>query len=726
MIGATTTGELSPTGIDGDGFDVFSSLRDGASGEDLSFDIGETVADSAGQFDLVAVASGEAELPSTGEVTASIGQTACATCVGCPFLSQCVKPQALVMKQESERQENVSDGMNSADEEAVPNLMEMTQKQSCLERLLAPDDFDSLDENGRGELVMAGYSGSTDYQEPIIKKAPEPVVAEAKPIDLTTKTDESTEKIIPQEREDKTSTNQAVEASGEDVDTEVAETPFFELKTAPEIAADDTTDAGEALPESASKVLSDTSGEEHFTETAEASSPSIEVKPHVIDDISDAAHNNKPTPESFDTSAQAETAPVSLAINEDTQTGDENRNSLENETAYPMVSEDKAIANVVENTYDGDETTGPSSVTTPSIERQKENDFVITGSKSANSEPSRAAENDESATPVFEQQHLAANFEAVKADESVTTGPIDNSGTKASIDAQPSEINIDAAPDYNNFVESTDSIDNKRLVDTAIIDEAKVNPPNEEIDVLAADQIFTDTQVSSIEQLDYNNVAVERSYDKDSDFWAEEDAVFFVDQQKSPVVESEVSSDEAVTIVLPVETITAHEEADGYKPVEQVTISTSSIIETIPDVESDEVAAKISEECLVPREECELRFVKTSEKSNLLRSDDEIESVIMDASDIKSGINLSGEQAELNDALDDCAYNGEESVANGDDLLMNIHPSSGLWPDDSRLNPENDKTSDDNTTNVVSWLTKLVGAVAVYVACNRRESVVSA
>ena len=128
----------------------------------------------------------------------------------------------------------------------------------------------------------------------------------------------------------------------------------------------------------------------------------------------------------------------------------------------------------------------------------------------------------------------------------------------------------------------------------------------------------------------------------------------------------------------------------------------------------------------MPREERELRFVKTSEKGNLLRSDDEIESVIMDVSDIKSGINLSGEQAELNDTLDDCAYNGEESVANGDDLLMNAHPSSGLWSDDSPLNPENDKTSNDNTTNVVSWLAKLVGAVAVYVACNRRENVVSA
>lgn len=627
MIGVTTTVELSSTVIDGDDFDVFLSLRDGNISEDFSSSVGEEVTDGVGRFDLVAVASGEAELPSTEKVSASIGQTACATCVGCPFLSQCVKPQALVIKQESERQENVSDDMNSADEEAIPNLLEMTPKQSYLDRLLAPDDFDSLDENGRGELVLAGYSESTDYQEPIIKKAPEPVVSEAKPIDLTTKTNKSTEKLIPQEREDKTSTNQAVEASGEDVGIE--------------------------------KIG--------------VVSPSVEMKPHIID----AVHNDskKPAPESLDAPTKTENAPVSVVIDKNIQTVDDNSNSLEHETVYPAASDNKIAAKAVE------------------------------------SEPSRAAENDESAfTSISEQQHLAAQFDAVGADKSAITVPIDNSGTKAPVYIQSNEINIDATPDYNNSVESTDIVDNERLVDTAIVDEAKVDPPNEEIDILAADQIFTDTQVLSIEQLDYSGTAIERSHGKDNDFWAEEDAVFFIERQESPVVESEASSAEAVTIALPVETITVREETDDSEPVEQVIISTSPIIEPTLDVESDEVATKILEECLVLREE----FVKISEKSDLLRSDDEIESVIMDVSDIKSGINLSGEQAELNDILDDCVYNGEESVANGDDLLMNTHPSSGLWSDDSPLNPEEGLvTMTQSAADDSSLVSRLVGVLVV-------------
>lgn len=631
MIGVTTTVELSSTVIDGNDFDVFLSLRDGNISEDFSSSVGEEVTDGVGRFDLVAVASGEAELPSTEKVSASIGQTACATCVGCPFLSQCVKPQALVMKQESERQENVSDDMNSADEEAIPNLLEMTPKQSYLDRLLAPDDFDSLDENGRGELVLAGYSESTDYQEPIIKKAPEPVVSEAKPIDLTTKTNKSTEKLIPQEREDKTSTNQAVEASGEDVDIE--------------------------------KIG--------------VVSPSVEMKPHIIDSISDAVHNDskKPAPESLDAPAKTENAPVSVVIDKNTQTVDDNSNSLEHETVYPAASDNKIAAKAVE------------------------------------SESSREAENDESSfTSISEQQHLAAQFDAVGADKSAITVPIDNSGTKAPVYIQSNEINIDATPDYNNSVESTDIVDNERLVDTAIVDEAKVDPPNEEIDILAADQIFTDTQVLSIEQLDYSGTAIERSHGKDNDFWAEEDAVFFIERQESPVVESEASSAEAVTIALPVETITVREETDDSEPVEQVIISTSPIIEPTLDVELDEVTTKIPEECFVLREE----FVKISEKSDLLRSDDEIESVIMDVSDIKSGINLSGEQAELNDILDDCVYNGEESVANGDDLLMNTHPSSGLWSDDSPLNPEEGLvTMTQSAADDSSLVSRLVGVLVV-------------
>ena len=440
----------------GGDFDVFLSLRSGAGGEDFLSDVDEAVTDSVGQFDLVAVASGEAELntvtnskPESKETSAPVNPEQCQkygtiACIGCGLRQFCEDRQAAMTAGNTEVQSG--------------------EQLSTLEQLLREDD-------APGEIVWAQTSPD-DFDGGELPVADSPRVVETS----ADKPNGPTGKITPQGREGKASTSEPVEVSGEDTNIEAAEGPLFGLKTAPEIAANDTKDVGESRSESASEI----SDEGHFIEVTEVSGPPAEMKPRVIDATSDADDDNKqPTPESLDTPAQTETAPASLAINEGKQTGGENSNPLENETAYPMVSEDKAIANVVENTYDGDKTTAPSSVKTPSIEHQKEEDLVIAGSKSANSEPSRAAENDESATPIPEQQHLASQSDAVKADESAITELIDNSGTKASIDAQPSELNIDAALDYNNFVESIDSVEQpKHVIPTA----ANVPPSQEQED----------------------------------------------------------------------------------------------------------------------------------------------------------------------------------------------------------------------------------------------------
>lgn len=467
---ATAELGLAPTSANNGGnFDVFASLRDDTGGEDFSSGVGDIdeeatagADEAAGKIDLVAVASGEKKLPPTEEVSVSIGQTACVTCVGCPFLSQCAKPQALAVKQESENQENISADMSSAGEEAVPNLMEMTPKQSYLERLLAPDDFDSLDESGRGELVMAGYSVSTDHRESIIKKVTEPAAAETKPIDLTTETDRPTGKITLQGRKGKTSTSEPVEVSGEDMGTEAAEAPFFELKTAPEIAADDTTDAGEALSESARNVLSDISGEEHFTEPTEENRPSIEIKQQTFDVISGAAdkENQQPAFESSDIPTQTKMRTVlsSPAVSEDTQTANENNTLPKNETANFLSGENKLVDSVVENTYDGNDAAVVSDIKPPSIEYPKENDVVIATSKSSNPEPRQAAE--DSFTPIF-KRHLAAQFDATEMDK-LAAESIDGSNVKPLQNTQPREAELGTAAGYDGSIQALDGTDNEQ------------------------------------------------------------------------------------------------------------------------------------------------------------------------------------------------------------------------------------------------------------------------
>ena len=896
-MAAPVLDRASTIGEAGGEFNVFSSLRDGASSEDFSSgidDIGEEatagVDEAAGKFDLVAVASGEKKLPPTEEVSASIGQTACATCVGCPFLSQCIKPQALAVKQESENQENISADMSSASEEAAPNLMEMTPKQSYLERLLAPDDFDSLDESGRGELVMAGYSVSTDHREPIIKKAPEPAAAAAKFIDLTTKTDGSTGKITLQEREGKTSTSEPAEALGDDVDAEVAEALFFGLKTAPEIAADDTKDVGESRPESANEI----SGEGHFTETLEVSSPSIEVKPHVIDSISDADDDNKQsTPESLDTPAQAETAPASLAINEGKQTGGENSNPLENETAYPVVGKDNVTASVVENTYDGN-AAAVSDIKPSSIEHPKENDVVIATSKSSNPEPRQAAEG--SFTPIFEQR-LAAQFDATEMDE-LAAESVDGSNVNPLQNTQPREAELGTAAGYDGSIQALDGADNEQpgnlpdvddvpltqertvaasvlaehdknetyqspgsysigqsgrtpqailsqeqisvessedsliIGDRADFDNNLAQPKIDDVetDVFVANDVVNTTNktdvAASVEMIDIvpnlpdKHTAVDRNdaqlavdlpqklddklavdtdasepqipvfrqldcYDTTADIgrsedkiWAEEE-VFFV-KQDLPGVEPELTLTEVAAVILPAEVVTAREEADNlklsvddeigidmdsvgqldnskatlmpeitndYESVEQIAIPTSPAIEPIRDVELDEPAVEISEERIMPREEYDSIVMEASEKSDLPRTDDEVEAIITDASGVEPAIDLPEAQEELvsatevseaaeseldeqNDlavasAVDNYGYNSETSAVSDNVLVVKSCQSPGLWPDDSRLNPEEESASTaQSSADDTSLVSRLVGMFVVAMCVVRGRQLV--
>ena len=182
---------------------------------------------------------------------------------------------------------------------------------------------------------------------------------------------------------------------------------------------------------------------------------------------------------------------------------------------------------------------------------------------------------------------------------------------------------------------------------------------------------------------------------------------------------------------------------NDYESVERIAIPTSPAIEPIRDVELDELAVEISEERIMPREEHDSIAMEASEKSALPRADDEVETIITDTSDVEPSIDLPETQeglaatevseaveSELDEqddlavtgAVDGYGYNNETSAVSDNVLVVKSRQSSGLWPDDSRLNPENNKISKGSSTSIASWLTKLVGTVAVYVACSRRES----
>ena len=883
---ASTIGEV------GGGFNVFSSLRGDAGGEDFSSGISEAVANNASQLDLVAVAGGEEELDTF------MGDSIDLKDMPAPVDALSLAGNSSENRMSDERRETICQGVASAAcascaarddcpilrmrNFANENLQPAPKRESYLRDLLSDDD---------DGIVVAGYANPDSG-------------ADSTNADITETSDDKTDKLIEQvalpNQGNEIPTSETTESPDEPADIKEPERSFFEPTTTSEAVVGGSEEIREVQQENVGEASINTSGEEHFTEPTEESRPSIEIKQQTSAIVSDTAdkENEQLASESSDILMQTKTKTVlSLpGVSEDTQTGDESRNSLKNETAYHTASDDKVAASVVENTYDGDENTAPSSVKIPSIERQEEKDFVITGSKSANSEPSRAAENDESATPVSEQQHLAARFEAVKADESVTTGPVDNSGTKASTDAQPSELSIDAAPDYNNFVESTDDVDAeqpKHVIPTAsnvppyqeqedavnvsaeyetnetstekMVNAIESIPAKEQPDQLAialssiqdvveygedllsaseepiadrsptrpndivsmpttheaieatheADETIEleavnvilpaaavavskgkgqidpelseelvaglrvyEAQTSLIEQFDHNHAAIKYDYGEDNGVWAEEGAVFFVEQQPS-TAESGVSSAEAVAVALPEEVITAHEEVDGlklsvdgkigvdmdsagqldnskavsvpeitndYEPEEQIVIPTSPAIELIPDVELDEPAVKILEERIMSREEHDSIVMEASEKSDLPRMDDEVESTITDASGVEPAVDLPEAQEELaatevseaveseldeqNDSavasvVDGYGYNSETSAVSDNVLVVKSCQSSGLWPDDSRLNPEEESASTaQSSADDTSLVSRLVGMFVVAICVVRgRQSV---
>lgn len=302
-----------------------------------------------------------------------------------------------------------------------------------------------------------------------------------------------------------------------------------------------------------------------------------------------------------------------------------------------------------------------------------------------------------------------------------------------------------------------------------------VDLPQELGDKLAVDTDASEPQIPVFRQLDcYDTTAdIGRSEDK---IWAEEE-VFFV-KQDLPGVESELTLTEVAAVISPAEVVTVCEEpgdlklsvddeigvdmdsveqldnfktssvpeiTNDYEPVEHIAIPISPAIEPIRDVELDELAVEILEERIMLREEHDNMTVKTSEKSDLPRLDDEVETITMDTSGIESVVDLSEEQAEptfvnkldgeseseadrLTDlTVDSYGYNSETSAVSDNVLVVKSRPSPGIWPDDSQLNPEEESASTaQSSADDASLVSRLVGmfVVAMCVVRGRQARVI--
>lgn len=886
-MAAPVLDRASTIGEAGGGFNVFSSLRGDAGGEDFFSSSAEEAGgantdEEVSSLDLVAVASGKEKLDTAMSDANSQGNSEVLTPVDALSLAGKSEINSSENRISDERRAAICQGVASAAcascaarddcpilrmrNFANENLQPAPERESYLRDLLSDDD---------DGIVVAGYANPDSG-------------ADSTNADITETSDDKTDKLIeqvaPPNQDSEIFANETTESSDEPADVKEPERSFFE----PAIVTDDIDEIREAQPEIVSEVSVNTSGEEYFTEPTEENRPSIEIKQQTSVIISGAAdkENEQPAFESPDILMQTKTrtVPSSPGVSEDTQTGDESCNSLENETVYPTASEDKVAASVVKNTYDGDDAAAVSDIKPSSIEHPKENNVVAAAPKLSDSEPRQTAA---SSFTSASEQRSAAQFDTTGIDK-LPSGSIDGSNAKPLQNTQPREAKLGMAAGYDDSIQILDGADNvqpgnltpdvddvllpqERTVaasvpaeydknetyqssgsysigqsggapqailsqeqmlvessedsltinDYANFDSNLVQPKTDdtETDVFVANDVVNTTDKTdvavSIEMIDITpnlpdkHTAVDRNgtqlavdlpqelgdelavdtdasepqipvfrqldcYDTTADIgrsedriWAEEE-VFFV-KQDLPGVEPELTLTEVAAVISSAEVVTVREEVDDlelsvdgeigvdmdsvgqldnskavsvpeitndYEPEEQIVIPNSPAIELIPDVELDEPAVEILEERITPREERDNMTVKTSEKSDLLRLDAEVETVITDTSGIESVVDLSEEQAEptfvnkldgesepeagkqtdlaVTSAVDGYGYNSGTSAVSDNVLVVKSCQSPGLWPDDSRLNPEEESASTaQSSADDASLVSRLVGMFVV-------------
>ena len=767
MIGEATTIELSTTGIDGDNFDVFSSLRDGADGEDFSSGISEAVANDASQLDLVAVAGGEAELDvaisdnDTKEDCTPIDPEFCrnfgsAACFGCVNLGLCQDRQAAMMANKD----------NPQSEEQL----------STLEQLLREDE-------APGEIVWAQVVPETDEagnlgQIEEVPQATSPNVMEAA-LDGENVTEED-------------------DGSKDQTSTVHDEEDFKAAETTIEVVKDAGVDDYAAKPQATNPVL------DELAEMSEQLTPEDTV---VL-----------PTP------MAVEADPVVPIVEDTKKVSDDFTDTVASDIqASPQIEvKEPKLVEVMDTT---DSLSLVSLVEVPSKETLPHTTIADDTGDDDNSYRIMSEPEEKSALPAAEQEPIiqmsdapvnmlaeevkyetpAKELVAVEApmpakkqpdQPMVMTSPIQDYveygeevssiGEEPAVDHSPTRPAVVDMPVVHEVVEvvPTESAAIEPGATTSIIpvetivdeDELWTDPPQGGSQELVVDQTVYETPTSLVEQLD-DAVMERRSCDSDEEAWAEEGVIFFVEQ--SSVAEPEATLTEAVTTEpLTEATIVASEEIDepevfvadeieiepvepldniqvtsvpeitkdDHEPVERSMVPVSSAIESVSDVTLDGTPVQMSEEYVLPCKKQDNVITTTPEGNDVSLGSDEPETMAMDGSDAEQSGDLSEEREEpvvidrvaevtetelseqddlvTDDVADGYGYDSEANAAD-DFLIVKHHPSLGLWMDDSRLNPEDSKTPTTGSASVVSWLTKLVGVVAVHVVYNTNENKLS-
>lgn len=834
MIGEATTLESSPAGIDGDGFDVFASLRGGVESDNFSSGAGEAggadTDEAVSGLDLVAVAGGKEKLDTTmsdtnsnnsSEISTPVGPDLCEkfgtiACVGCDFALLCAERQAAMVAKNNESQP--------------------TEQLSTLEKLLREDDAPGEivwaqptpdDDVSREQLLAVNEEQSLIDDSPSIFKSesepgpkPKPEPEEKQPLSDTqpsprpsNKQKESAAVALSQAAESRNSEslNHEVDRIHSNDEEKSATAPIANI-----VKKTTNIDDGGTNPESNSSSAVKTSKEPRAQIDSDDTNERIKQDelPRAADRAADdsgklvnqqTATVNRATQTTQrsikhadqEVSAVADTTEQISSVNTHQAIKIPKPEGNGSAVAATHSQKEPVIEKVSSTLIDANDTLADSGTSTavdrvgnrqeppalkPKPIRTKNNLLKKTTPKNIITKPKSDSSTDfevsaemslEFQTPSIDKQNPLAddkkdNISSPSAVESVdyfkktlpetrsvnavqnTSDGEDSAAELAEKESAPSKKAVVKNPN----IHYSDSAFNQTKQAETVVNTPAVKLPAETAGWASENEVFVVDRKESFAN-NHRDEFMQREVviiDGDNDLPTlpqnERAPKADIKQDLEPKNTTEINLqlrsnrsserwpklDEMVNSVLPPSRSLNSEllsklDATSSGLQEHDERQTSELLPN-PDEASNRLIdqADFEDDKLVRQKAQQTRITQPNENDTIyvdLRNEpasSEVDSLHGEpTADYTNQIEMNNDN-NLNCQLNDNSGSQAEKLHK----VAFAHPLAALWTDDSRLNPENNKISKGSSTSVTSWLTKLVGAVAVYVACSRRESTLGA
>ena len=837
MIGEATTLESSPAGIDGDGFDVFASLRGGVESDNFSSGAGEAggadTDEAVSGLDLVAVAGGKEKLDTTmsdtnsnnsSEISTPVGPDLCEkfgtiACVGCDFALLCAERQAAMVAKNNESQptEQLSTLEKLLREDDAPGEIVWAQPTPdddvSREQLLAVNEEQSLIDDSPSIFKSESEPGPKPKPEPEEKQP----LSDTQPSSRTSNKQRESAAALPQFAESRNSESLNYEVdrihskdeeksttahianvvkkttssddgsanleANSNLSAKISKEPLAQIysdNTNEYIRQDELLRAADRAADDSDKLVSRGAVKVHrATQTTQRSNKHADQEaPAAVDTTEQISSANThqaieiPKPEDTDSAVVATRSQKEPAIEKVSSTLiDANDTLADNETSAVVDREDgtqeqpspksKSISaennNLLKKTTPKNITTRPNSDSSTDFEVSAEMSLEAKKNPSIDKQnPLADDKKDNISSPsavesVDYSRKTLPETRLVNAVQNTSDGE-DSAAELAKMEDVPSKKAV--VKNHNiHYSDSASAFNQTEQVET-VANTPAVKLPAETAGWASENEVFVVDRKESFAN-NHRDEFMQREVviiDGDNDLPTlpqnERAPKADIKQDLEPKNTTEINLqlrsnrsserwpklDEMVNSVLP------PSRSLNYELLSKLDKTSSGLQEyderqtselwPKPDEASNRLIdqADFEDDKLVRQKAQQTRITQPNENDTIyvdLRNEpasSEVDSLHGEpTADYTNQIEMNNDN-NLNCQLNDNSGSQAEKLHK----VAFAHPLAALWTDDSRLNPENNKISKGSSTSVTSWLTKLVGAVAVYVACSRRESTLGA